>query len=332
MAPIIIVGSLALKATVVLLEGVPGHPTAGHYWDLVERHGVTLLGTSPSATRALARAGDEFLGGREFESLRAFASVGEPWDRASWEWLFDTVGRRRHPILNYCGGTEISGGIVSCYTIQPITPCGFSGPVVGLEADVVDLAGQSLRGRSGELVLRQLTPGITHSFWQDDDRYLESYWVRLPGLWVQGDEALIDEHGYWHVIGRSDDTIKFAGKRIGPAEVEAAVKAHPAVVDAAVIGVPDEAKGSVISAFVVASGDGPGDNLEREIRAVVAERLGKTMVPSEVHLVRGLPRTRSGKLVRRSIRARYLGLDAGDTSSLEDIGLLQEIPVRVGME
>jgi acetyl-CoA synthetase len=329
MAPIIIVGTLALNATAVMLEGVPGHPTAERYWDMVERHRVTLLGTSPSATRLLARAGNECLAGRELESLRAFASVGEPWDRTSWDWLFETVGRRRHPILNYCGGTEISGGIVGCYTIQPIAPCGFSGPVVGLSADVVDEFAEPVRGRSGELVLRRLTPGVTHSFWQDDEHYLNTYWRRLPGLWIQGDEALIDEHGYWHVIGRSDDTIKVAGKRIGPAEVEAAVKAHPEVVDAAVIGVPDDAKGSAICCFVVLTRQAPKDALVAEIRGVVTERLGKTMVPAEIHVVRGLPRTRNGKLVRRSLRSRYLGLDDGDTSTLEDVALLDAIPVRV---
>lgn len=328
MAPIMIVGTLALHARLVMLEGVPGHPTAAAYWRTISEVGVTLLGTSPTATRGLMHAGDAQLEGSDLSALRGFASVGEPWDQSSWMWLFETVGGGRHPILNYCGGTEISGGIVSCYTICPIAPGGFAGPVVGLDADVVGPDGESVRGQSGELVMRHLTPGVTHSFWHDDERYLETYWSQIPGLWVQGDEAIIDEHGHWYVIGRSDDTIKVAGRRIGPAEVEAAVLAHPLVAEAAVIGIPDDEKGSAISCFVVRIDGAPDDDaLRAEIFEEVTQRLGKTLVPSELHFVSGLPRTRNGKLVRRAVRTRYLGLPSRDISALDDPAVLEAIPV-----
>jgi acetyl-CoA synthetase len=329
MAPIIMLGTFACHSTALFYEGVPDHPAPDRLWKVAERHRVTFLGTSPTATRTLMGAGDKWATGHDLSAIRAFASVGEPWNPKAWNWLFDVVGRRRVPILNYCGGTEVTGGIVACYTILPMKPAGFAGPVVGVDADVVDPAGNPVREAVGELVVRNLSPGMTHSFWKDDVRYLETYWSQMPGLWVQGDLASIDADGHWYVTGRSDDTIKVAGKRIGPAEVESAVVAHPAVVEAAAIGVPDEQKGQSISCFAVTrAGTASTDQLAEEIKETVQARLGKTMVPRSIFFVDDLPKTRTGKLVRRAIRAHHLNEPQGDLSSLDNPAALEAIPLR----
>jgi acetyl-CoA synthetase len=195
-----------------------------------------------------------------------------------------------------------------------------------MAADVVDAIGASLRGEVGELAIRQPWPGMTQGFWHDRERYLEAYWSRLPGVWVHGDWARIDEAGYWYISGRSDDTIKVAGKRIGPAEVESAAVAHPLVVEALAVGVPDELKGEAIVVFAVARADADGgEALAAGVSDAVVARLGKSFRPSAVHLVPSLPRTRNGKILRRLARAAYLGLDPGDVSGLEDAATLEPI-------
>jgi acetyl-CoA synthetase len=253
-------------------------------------------------------------------------STGEPWNPDPWWWLFREVGGERIPIINYSGGTEISGGIVGCTTITPIAPCSFAGPCPGMAADVVDGDGNPVRGEVGELAIRQPWPGMTQGFWRDPDRYLDAYWSRLPGVWVHGDWAQIDADGYWYISGRSDDTIKVAGKRIGPAEVESAAVAHPSVVEALAVGVPDEVKGESIVLFAVASAGGePDGELAGAIGQTVVEGLGKSFKPEAVHLVPALPKTRNGKILRRVARAAYLGLDPGDVSALEDPATLDPI-------
>ena len=329
MGPLLMVGVLMFHATAVFYEGVPDHPEPGQVWRVVQRHHVSLLGISPTAVRNLAAAGDQWLDGHDLSSLRGFATTGEPWNDAPWWWLFDRVGGGRLPILNYSGGTEIGGGILTCYTILPIRPCAFSGPVIGMDVDVVDDQGRTLRNQVGELVIRNTWPGITHGFWHDPDRYLDTYWNRFPGTWVHGDLAVVDDSGYWYVAGRSDDTIKLAGKRVGPAEVESALVTHPAVEEAAAIGVPDERKGQALVCFVVlVPGVAAGPALRQEIIDSVVTRLGKTLAPHDILFVGGLPKTRNGKVVRRAIRSRYLGLPHGDLSSLDSADSLQLIPVN----
>jgi acetyl-CoA synthetase len=270
--------------------------------------------------------GSEPPGAHDLSSLLVLGSTGEPWNPDPWWWLFRAVGGERLPIINYSGGTEISGGILGCTTLSPIAPCSFSGPSPGMAADVVDSDGQPLRGEVGELVIRQPWPGMTQGFWHDRDRYLEAYWSRLPGVWVHGDWARIDEDGYWYISGRSDDTIKVAGKRIGPAEVESAAVAHPAVVEALAVGVPDEVKGESIVVFAVVRDSAKhGEQLTAAVSDTVVERLGKSFKPGAVYLVPSLPKTRNGKILRRLARAAYLGLDPGDISSLEDPATLEPI-------
>jgi acetyl-CoA synthetase len=234
------------------------------------------------------------------------------------------VGGGRCPIINYSGGTEVSGGIVSCTVITPEKPTSFSGAIPGMDADVVDEAGQPVRGVVGELVIRQPWPGITRGFWRAPERYAETYWSRIPGLWVHGDWALIDADGYWYILGRSDDTIKVAGKRLGPAEVESAAVAHPGVAEAAAIGVPDPLKGEHVVVFCVPR-SAWNAGLREEVTAGITHALGKALKPEKVLFVRELPKTRSGKIMRRVIRGVYLDTPPGDLSSLENPTSLDEI-------
>jgi acetyl-CoA synthetase len=325
MGPWLITGGLMLGATIVVYDGTPDFPDASRMWSMVERHKVTHLGISPTAIRGLMRSGEEPVRKHDRSSLFVLGSTGEPWNPAPWWWYFKNVGESRCPIINYSGGTEISGGILGGTTWTPIQPGSFIGPVPGMDADVVDEHGQPVRGTVGELVLRKPWPGMTRGFWRDstdpaESRYLQTYWSRWPGVWVHGDWARIDDEGYWYIEGRSDDTLKVAGKRVGPAEVESAAVAHPAVSEAAAVGVPHEIKGEGIVVFcVLRPGRDETDALAREIKDKIAELLGKPLRPEAIRFVAQLPRTRNGKILRRVIRGAYLGTaDLGDLSSLEN--------------
>jgi acetyl-CoA synthetase len=330
MGPWAISGSLLLGARLVLFEGTPDHPGPDRLWAIVERHRVTHLGLSPTVVRALMAHGPEPVRSHDLSSLRVLGSTGEPWNPDPWWWFFREVGGGRTPIVNYSGGTEVSGGILAGNLMTPIRPCSFAGPNVGVAADVVDSSGEPVRGKVGELVIRQPLPGMTRGFWHDPDRYLETYWSRLPGTWVHGDWALVDEDGYWYIQGRSDDTLKIAGKRVGPAEVESAAVAHPAVIEAAAIGIPHEIKGEVIAVFcVLRSGETDGPELRASIAAEVVRELGKALKPDIIEVVPALPKTRSGKVMRRVIRSAYLHQDPGDVSALDDPSLVEAI-ARLG--
>ncbi len=319
MGPWAISGSLLLGAELVLYEGAPDYPAPDRLWQLVARHGITHLGLSPTVIRALMAFGEHPLHEHDLSSLRVLGSTGEPWNPESWWWFFNNVGKGRLPLVNYSGGTEVSGGIVSCNLLTPIKPCSFGGPSVGTAADVVDGDGASVRGAVGELAIRQPLPGMTRGFWNDAQRYLETYWSRVPGTWVHGDWALVDEDGYWFIQGRSDDTLKVAGKRVGPAEVESAAVAHPAVLEAAAVGVPHDVKGEVIVVFVrLRPGETDDPDLRKSVSDKIVEQLGKALKPEAVHVVADIPRTRSGKVMRRVARAAYLGSDPGDLSALEN--------------
>lgn len=326
MGPWLFCGSLILGATAFLYEGTPEYPRPDRVWDMVERHGVSLLGISPTAIRGLMPYGDEWPLKHDLSSLRALGSTGEPWNPEPYMWFFNNVGGGRCPILNYSGGTEIAGGIIGCFTITPLKPASFSGPVPGIAADVVDDDSRSVRGEVGELVIRNSWPGMTNGFWKDPERYLEAYWSRWPDIWVHGDWAMIDGEGFWYIQGRSDDTIKIAGKRLGPAEVESAAITHPSVQECAAIGVPDELKGQVVVCFVILrAGNEPSDALREEIKDAVARVLGKPMRPEAVKFTRDIPKTRNAKIMRRLIRATYLDTPVGDTMGLENPSSVEEI-------
>jgi len=327
MGPWAIAGGLIAGAAIVLFEGTPDYPEPDRLWEVVERHEATILGISPTVVRALMGRGDDWVERHAMPSLTTLGSTGEPWNPGPWLWTFEKVGKGRCPIVNYSGGTEISGGIVASTTIHPQKPCSFNGPVPGVPADVVDDEGRSLRGEVGELAIRGPWVGMTSGFWHDRQRYEETYWTRIPGIWIHGDWAIIDDDGFWYILGRSDDTLKVAGKRIGPAEIESAAVAHPLVQEAAAIGVPHEIKGEAIVVFVILKpGAVESDALRQEIRETVARHVGKPLQPERVLFVDDLPKTRNAKIMRRVIRGRYLGRDdLGDLSSLENAAAVEGI-------
>jgi acetyl-CoA synthetase len=326
MGPWEVFGTLLLGATMMLYDGAPDFPGPDRVWSLVDRHKVSALGVSPTLIRALRRYGDEIVHRHDLSSLRKFASTGEPWNPDPWMWLFQNVGRGKLPIINYSGGTEISGGIVMGNVLTPMKPCAFSGPLPGMAADIVDEDGKSVRGKVGELVIREPWIGMTRGFWKDRQRYIDSYWSRWPDTWVHGDWAAIDDDGLWYILGRSDDTIKIAGKRLGPAEVESILVAHPKVSEAAAVGVPDPIKGEALVCFCVLKKDvNGGVDLAAELKGNVARDLGKALAPRDVLFVGDIPKTRNAKVMRRVVRAAYIGEKLGDTSALENPASLDEI-------
>jgi acetyl-CoA synthetase len=330
MGPWTLVGAGALGATIVFAEGAPDWPRPDRLWRTVEAERVTSLGLSPTLARALAPHGAP---AADLSSLRTFVTTGEPWNPGPYRWLFEDVGGSRVPIINCSGGTEVGACFLSPTVAGPIKACSLGGPALGMAMDVVDEHGRSLvgSGEVGELVCRRPFPGMTRGFWRDPQKFLDTYWSRLPGVWVHGDWASADADGFWFLHGRSDDTLNIAGKRVGPAELESAAIAHSAVREAAAIGVPHEVKGETSWIFCcLLPGFEPSEALEREIAAAVAERLGKAFAPGRVLFVDALPRTRSAKIVRRAVRATALGTDPGDLSSLENPESLDAIAAAVG--
>ena len=379
MGPWLIYGALINGATICIYDGAPDHPTHDRMWEFVAKHRVEILGISPTLIRALAAHGgsadppfrmdaasadgvvlssdgDDLpqsfedtkkrkpFQRHDLSSLRAFASTGEPWNPAPWWWLFENVGNSKLPIINYSGGTEIAGGILMGNMLLPQKPCSFPAPCPGMDVDILDEQGNSVEpGKVGELVIKQPWIGMARGFWQERERYLETYWSRFKNIWVHGDWAMRDADGHYFILGRSDDTLKVAGKRVGPAEVESLLIAHPAVTEAAVIGVPDPAKGTAMVAFCVTGGRASmlagGDEsderqarmfaLQSELKALVARDMGKPLAPSRVHFVSALPKTRNAKVMRRVIRSAYLGEDPGDLSALENPGAVEEIQALI---
>ncbi len=326
MGPWAICGVLMLGATLVIYDGAMDYPEPDRLWSFAERHKITMLGVSPTAIRSLMSHGHEIVEKHDLSALRAFGATGEPWNIDPWKWLFERAGKSRIPIINYSGGTEISGGIVGCPTILPLKPCSFSGPIPGVPADVVDEAGASVHGAVGELVIRGPWPGMTRGFWNDTARYEDTYWSRFPGLWTHGDFAAVDADGFWYILGRSDDTIKVAGKRLGPAEAESAAVSHAAVAEAAAIGAPHTVKGETLVVFVTLRPNySPSNALAEEIRAAVAGALGPALKPERIIFISQLPRTRNGKILRRLIRQSYTGQQLGDLTAIENPDTLQEI-------
>lgn len=326
MGPWEVFGGLILGARMLFFDGVPTYPDVGRVWSLVEKHRVSLLGVSPTYVRAIMPHGAQPVQRHDLSSLRVLGSTGEAWNPGPWHWFFETVGDRKVPIINYSGGTEISGGIVLSTLLRPMKACSFSGPPPGMASDVVDEQGNPVRGAVGELVVRQPWIGMTRGFWKDPDRYIETYWSKIPNVWVHGDFAAIDSDGQWYILGRSDDTIKVAGKRVGPAEVESVLVSNSSVAEAAAVGVPDDVKGEAIVAFVVLQpGVEPSEALRSELHALVTNEMGKPLAPKKVLFVEDIPKTRNAKLMRRVIRAAFLGESPGDLSSLEDPHSVEKI-------
>ena len=320
MGPWTVVGAGALGATVIYLEGAPDWPD-DRIWRLVEEEQVTMLGISPTLVRSLIPKGDPRA---DLSSLRVVTTTGEPWNAGPYDWLNEHVcGGGRIPIANISGGTEVGACFLSVILMLPTKPVSLGFPALGEAMDVFGQDGRPVRGEVGELVCTRPWPGMTRGVWGDPQRYLETYWSRFPGVWVHGDWASVDEDGYWYLHGRSDDTLNIAGKRIGPAELESAALNCPAVAEAAAIGVPHAVKGEAVWMFCVLK---PGREAEEEeIAAAVTDELGKAFKPERILFVSALPKTRSAKVVRRAVRARALGTDPGDLSTLENPESLDEI-------
>ena len=314
--PILVFGGLLVGATVVLAEGAPNYPEPERIWRLIERHRVTYLGLAPTVARLAMSRGEDVVDAIDLSSLRVIVSTGEPWTPEAWMWVFERVGKRRVPLLNYSGGTEI-GGILTGTVISPLKPCAFAGPVPGTGADAVDADGNGVPvGVTGELVMRTPSIGLTRGLWHDRQRYLDSYWSRIPGLWVHGDFVSRDEDGMWYVHGRSDDTLKIAGKRTGPSEIETLLMSTGLINDAAAIGVPDDIKGTAVVCVCVPREGLDHDTAAPQLSDAVVAGMGPAFKPAKVVFVSDLPRTRSMKVMRRVVRAACLDQDAGDLSSL----------------
>ena len=320
MGPWTVVGSGAVGAAVVFMEGAPDWPD-DRIWRLVESERITMLGVSPTLVRALIPKGEPTA---DLSSLRAVTTTGEPWNRGPYDWLNEHVcGAGRIPIVNISGGTEVGACFLAVSPMAPTKPCSLGFPALGQDMDVFDETGRPLRGKVGELVCKRPWPGMTRGIWGDPERYLDTYWRRFPGVWTHGDWASVDEDGYWFLHGRSDDTLNIAGKRIGPAELESAAVNHPAVTEAAAIGVPHDVKGEVAWLFcVLRPGEEPAPD---EVARAVTDELGKAFKPERILFVPAIPKTRSAKVVRRAVRAAALGEDPGDISTLENPDALEEI-------
>ena len=324
-----IVGALANGATLALYEGAPDFPDPGRLWRFVEECRATILGISPTLVRALMGEGEEHVRAADLSRLRILGSTGEPWNEAPWRWYSRVVGGDGCPVINISGGTEVGACFLSPHPVEPIAPMSLGGPSLAMAVDVVDDAGRSVRGQVGELVCRAPWPGMTRGLYNDPARYIEAYWEKIPGMWVHGDWASV-EGGQWFLHGRSDDTIKVAGKRLGPAEVESLLVGDPSVREAAAVGVPDDVKGEALWCFVVpADPDAFGDDDRVRLTALVADALGSSFRPSRIVSVPVLPKTRSQKVVRRAIRSVVSGTDPGDLSSLEDPASIDAIRTAV---
>lgn len=323
----LVLGSALLRgATLVCYDGAPDYPDWSRMSRLVERHGVTHFGSAPTLIRGLAAHEDIATQG-DISSIRLLITAGEVIDPEHFDWFRRHFGRHCQPLINYTGGTEVSGALLSSVVVRPIPSSGFNTVSPGVDVDVVDPAGRPLLDAVGELVVRAPFIGMTQSFWRDDERYLETYWRTLPGLWVHGDLALRRADGNFFILGRSDDTLKVAGKRLGPAEVEEIVLELPGLSEAAAIGVDDAEKGQKLVVFVVlAPGAGiDHDGIAQQVALHVDQRLGRPFRPAAVHCVSQLPKTRSSKVMRRAIRSAYCGQPAGDLSSLDNPAALEEI-------
>jgi acetyl-CoA synthetase len=326
MGPLEMVGGHAAGAAVLMYEGAPNYPGPDRLWAMCERHGVTALGISPTLVRALMPAGREPVLSHDLGRLRILGSTGEPWNPEPYRWFSEVVGGGRLPIINLSGGTEVGACFLGQSPVVPTKVCSLGSPSLGMAMDVFDAEGRPVRDEVGELVCTKPWPAQTRGFWGAPERYIDTYWARWPGVWQHGDWASIDSDGYWFLHGRSDDTLNIAGKRIGPAEFESAAVGHPAVVECAAVGIPDDVKGTAVWCFCILRSDiAPTEELRADVRRVIATELGKAFAPSEVRFVEELPKTRSAKILRRAIRATVVGEDPGDLSSLENPSALEAV-------
>ncbi len=328
----IVYGPLLAGATTVMFEGVPTWPDAGRFWDIVDKYKVNQFYTAPTAIRALVAQGDEWVTKHDLSSLKVLGTVGEPINEEAWRWYHDTVGKGKCPIVDTWWQTETGGIMITPLAgITPTKPSLATLPFPGIQPVLVDPEGNELKGNGveGILCIKFPWPGMLRTTYGDHQRCFQTYFSAFPGLYLTGDGAKRDEEGYYRIIGRIDDVINVSGHRIGTAEVEDAINQHPKVVESAVVGYPHEIKGSGIYAYVICDdlSDHEMMNIENEIRATVTKFIGPIAKPDKIQIVSGLPKTRSGKIMRRILRKIGEGdaTNLGDTSTLLDPGVVEEI-------
>jgi acetyl-CoA synthetase len=314
----IVYGPLLNGATILMAEGKPDYPNPGRWWDLIERYGVSIFYTTPTAIRLLMKYGEEWPKRYDLTSLRILGSVGEPINPEAWEWFHRVTGGNK-PIMDTWWQTETGMILITPLPSIPLKPGSATRPFLGVEADVVDRQGRSLPPNSGGFaVIKKPWPAMMRTIYKDPDRY-QVYWNTIPNCYTAGDVCRKDDDGYFWFMGRADDVIKVAGNRIGTAEVESALVSHPAVAEAAVIGKPHKTAGEAIKAFVILKqGNQSSTDLIQSMKDQVLKELGKIAVPQEIEVVPSLPKTRSGKIMRRVLKAKELGQDPGDISTIEE--------------
>jgi acetyl-CoA synthetase len=318
----IVYGPLINGATILLYEGAPNHPYPNRWWHMIEKYGVTILYTSPTAIRGLMRYGASWAEKHDLSSLRLLGSVGEPINPEAWKWYYEVIGKSRCPIMDTWWQTETGGFMITPFPVTPLKPGSATKPFFGNEVAVVDEKGKAVDpGLEGNLVIKNPWPGMARTILGDPERFVEKYWKQYEkqGWYLTGDSAKMDSDGYVWIIGRNDDVLKVSGYRLGSAEIESALVSHPAVTEAAAIGLPDQLKGNIIHAIVILKeGFQASETLSGELKDHVASEIGPIARPAFVEFAQALPKTRSGKIMRRVLKARALGQDEGDLTTLEE--------------
>lgn len=328
MGPWSLIGNHTFGGTVFIYEGAPDYPQPDRFWEMIDRHKLSVFGISPTAIRALRKQDNGWLSDHDLSSLRLLGSTGEPWDPESWQWFFENVGNSETPIINISGGTEICGCFLMPLPGMALKPCTLGKPGLGMDVDIVNASGESVAddNERGFLVARDSCPSMTKSLWSGDERYLNEYWSTFEDTWDHGDWAQKDDDGFWFLHGRADDALNVAGRKVGPAEVEGALMDSDAVNQAAAIGAEDATTGTAVVAYVITeTGVEESDDLRTQLRELVGETLGKPFRPREVLFVEEFPKTQSGKIIRRAIESVYNEEDLGDLSSIENPDSLERL-------
>ena len=316
----IVYGPLLNGATSFMYEGAPSYPFPNRWWSMIEKYGINILYTAPTAIRGFMRYGDAWPNRHDLSSLRLLGSVGEPINPEAWRWYHKVIGKEKCPVMDTWWQTETGMFMITPMPCTPLKPGSGTKPFPGIEADIVDEQGNSVKpNEEGFLVIKTPWPAMIRTIYNDPDRYVNQYWSKYPGLYMTGDSARKDEDGYFWVIGRVDDVIKVSGYRLGTAEIESALVSHPSVAEAAAIGLPHEVKGNAIHAYVILkAGMNKTDHLVEELRQHVGHEVGPIAKPEHIEIVESLPKTRSGKIMRRVLKAKALGQDPGNLSTLEE--------------
>ena len=317
-------GLLIRGASAVIYDGALNFPNFDRIWDMLQQYNATIFGISPTAVRLFKKNNVHPLQSHSLDKIKNIPTTGEPLDEDSWRWLFENVGNKRIPIMNLSGGTEIGGAMLSVFPGMKLKPSTVGIPCPGINLDVFDDNGNSIREKDGYLVIKSPWPAMTKSLLNDDQRYIETYWSRFENIWFHGDYVFVDKDGLWYMKGRTDDVINVSGHRMSTAEIEHTAISHNKISDAASISIPDDITGESIILFVVP--EEKINDLDIEISNYISEKIGKLAKPKFVYVLSDLPKTRTGKIMRRLLRAKLLGLKLGDLSSLENPQVLDEIP------